>query len=229
MPPLAAEAAAQRTLRVGIDVGGTHTYAVLLDVADGSVLASAKVLTAPDDISSSIVAAVQRLQAAAALACAGLAGVRGVSIGTTQLVNALVTRSPALARVFVVRLCGPASGALPPFSGIPPDLLHTIGGGYLLADGAAACTHAGNAAMHACRHAAGGACCCCWGAAVGGYEYDGAEICPLSPADVDTAAAAILRCGRHRRVWSARARQPGARAPVFCAAAAEAAAAGTAR
>ena len=42
-------------------------------------------------------------------------------LGTTQLVNALVTRR-GLARVMVVRLCGPATRALPPLSGFPPGL-----------------------------------------------------------------------------------------------------------
>jgi hypothetical protein len=56
-------------------------------------------------------------------------------IGTTQFVNALV-QGTQLSKVFVIRLCGTSSMALPPFLGIPPELLQQIAGGYLLADGA---------------------------------------------------------------------------------------------
>ena len=37
--------------------------------------------------------------------------------------------------VAVLRLCGPASGALPPFVALPPDLAEVVCGHYKLASG----------------------------------------------------------------------------------------------
>jgi N-methylhydantoinase A/oxoprolinase/acetone carboxylase beta subunit len=55
-------------------------------------------------------------------------------VGTTQFVNAVIERKH-LAKVFVVRLCGSATAALPPFVGMPADLVRQISAGYLLAPG----------------------------------------------------------------------------------------------
>ena len=59
-----------------------------------------------------------------------------VNIGTTHFVNAVV-QNKNLSRVSVIRLCGPASRAVPPFSDFPPKLkdvifgsTHFVNGGY---------------------------------------------------------------------------------------------------
>eukprot|EP00775_Hariotina_reticulata_P011653 gene11653-11798_t len=115
-------------LRCGIDVGGTHTDAVLLSVAN-TVVATAKVKTS-SNVVSGIVAVLDKL------APDGLSSsnVSAVMIGSTQFVNALV-QGTQLSKVFVIRLCGTSAMALPPFLGMPANLLQQIAGGYLLADG----------------------------------------------------------------------------------------------
>jgi hypothetical protein len=55
-------------------------------------------------------------------------------LGTTQFVNAVIEQKH-LSKVFVVRLCGTATGALPPFTGMPCHLKQHISAGYLMAAG----------------------------------------------------------------------------------------------
>lgn len=55
-------------------------------------------------------------------------------LGTTQFVNAVIEQK-GLSKVFVVRLCGTATAALPPFTGIPLHLTQSISAGYMLAPG----------------------------------------------------------------------------------------------
>jgi N-methylhydantoinase A/oxoprolinase/acetone carboxylase beta subunit len=108
-------------MRLGIDVGGTNTDAVLVD--GRNVLASAKRPTTPD-VSSGIVSATLGVIDAAG-ADAGV--VDSVMIGTTHFANALVERR-GLLEVGVLRLAGAAGGALPPMTGWPDDLKQCIGG-----------------------------------------------------------------------------------------------------
>ena len=61
--------------------------------------------------------------------------VSAVLIGTTHFVNAIVQRSAELAPVAVLRLCGPATRALPPFVSLPADLAAIVRGHYCLASG----------------------------------------------------------------------------------------------
>lgn len=61
--------------------------------------------------------------------------VSAVLIGTTHFVNAIVQRSAELAPVAVLRLCGPATQALPPFVSLPADLARIVQGHYHLASG----------------------------------------------------------------------------------------------
>ena len=55
------------------------------------------------------------------------ADVDAVLVGTTHFVNAIVQRSADLSPVAVLRLCGAASHALPPFVSLPHDLATLIG------------------------------------------------------------------------------------------------------
>ena len=75
-------------MRIGIDVGGTNTDAVLMDSGPraDSVLAAVKAATTAD-VTSGIVAALDGLQARHAF---DPAEVRAVMIGTTHFINALV-------------------------------------------------------------------------------------------------------------------------------------------
>ncbi len=121
---------------IGVDVGGTNTDAVIL--RGNSVIAAAKRPTT-DDKTSGIVNAIR-----AALdglpdqsrRAEVLASVARVSIGTTHFVNAVLERdTKKLARVAVIRLCGSASRAIPPFADFPEDLRKIISGGVHLVSG----------------------------------------------------------------------------------------------
>jgi len=102
--------------RIGIDVGGTNTDAVL--VQDNEVVAAVKVPTT-EDVMSGVVAGLRRLLAEAGHDAA--AGLDAVMIGTTHFVNAVVQRRD-LVRVAALRICLPASASLPPMVDWPADL-----------------------------------------------------------------------------------------------------------
>lgn len=55
-------------------------------------------------------------------------------LGTTHFINAVIRRQ-GLAKVAVLRLCGPATVALPPFCDMPPGLCEAIGCSYHLLSG----------------------------------------------------------------------------------------------
>ncbi|MDR1514042.1 MAG: hydantoinase/oxoprolinase family protein, partial [Propionibacteriaceae bacterium] len=117
------------TLRVGIDVGGTTTDAVVVDEAD-RLVAAAKAATTPQPFDG--------IRRALAEVTAGVdpADVTHAMLGTTHLINALIERK-GLARVGVLRLSGPASTGLRPGVAWPTELAASIigptaivGGGF---------------------------------------------------------------------------------------------------
>jgi N-methylhydantoinase A/oxoprolinase/acetone carboxylase beta subunit len=113
------------SVRIGIDVGGTNTDAVLVD--GSTVLAGIKTVTT-EDVTTGIAAALAGLQSAMAH---DPASVQGVMIGTTHFINAIV-QGRDLAPTAAVRLGLPATAALPPMSGWPARLVAAIKGrGYL--------------------------------------------------------------------------------------------------
>ncbi len=107
-------------IRIGVDVGGTNTDAVVMD--GPRVLAWAKTTTTPD-ATSGLVAATRE-----ALARSGVAppAVRAVMVGTTRFTNAVVERRD-LAPTAVVRLGLPATLSVPPLTDWPADLRAAIG------------------------------------------------------------------------------------------------------
>ena len=107
-------------LRIGIDVGGTNTDAVILDPND-QVLASAKSPTT-QDVTSGI---DQALRAVLAESNVAPTAIRYAMLGTTHCTNAIVTRR-GLNRVGVIRLGAPATGAIEPLLTWPQDLRHTV-------------------------------------------------------------------------------------------------------
>lgn len=115
-------------MRIGVDVGGTNTDAVLMD--GSAILASTKQPTTAD-VSSGVSAAI-----AAVLAQGGIAAkaVRSVMVGTTHFTNALVERK-RLEPVGVLRLASPSGEALPPLTGWPADLADRVGGNVFLLPG----------------------------------------------------------------------------------------------
>jgi N-methylhydantoinase A/oxoprolinase/acetone carboxylase beta subunit len=105
--------------RIGIDVGGTNTDAVL--IAGSSVLAAVKSPTT-EDVLTGVVRSLGELVAAAPDA---LIGLDAVMIGTTHFTNAVVQRRH-LARVAAVRICLPASASLLPMCDWPTDLRDAV-------------------------------------------------------------------------------------------------------
>jgi N-methylhydantoinase A/oxoprolinase/acetone carboxylase beta subunit len=115
-------------IRIGIDVGGTNTDAVVMNGKE--VLAGVKAATT-GDVMSGVVAALN-----AALSAAGLepGAIDVVMIGTTHFTNAVVQRRD-LAQTAAVRLGLPATASLPPMVDWPDDLKAAIGGHYYMAHG----------------------------------------------------------------------------------------------
>lgn len=124
--------------RIGVDVGGTNTDAAILDIAafaqpGRGVLASHKAPTTAD-ITSGIEAAIEAVMKASKV---DQTRVLSVTIGTTHFINALIEAdSRRLDRVAVVRLCGPFTKQIPPFSDFPVGLRGILDGGcYYLPGG----------------------------------------------------------------------------------------------
>ncbi|KAI2926413.1 hypothetical protein CBS63078_2339 [Aspergillus niger] len=131
--------------RIGVDVGGTNTDAAILNAAPAAlpeqdlhrdqrrgVCASSKTPTTAD-VTSGICTAIVDVLAKAQIPAQE---VRSVAIGTTHFVNAVVEADPRrLSRVAVIRLCGPYTRAVPPFSDFPPRLRDIIGGPVFYLDG----------------------------------------------------------------------------------------------
>ncbi|WP_149084234.1 MULTISPECIES: hydantoinase/oxoprolinase family protein [Microbacterium] len=115
--------------RIGIDVGGTNTDAVILDERL-EVVASVKRPTTADT-GDGVAAAID-----AVLAASGVdpARIGHAMLGTTHCTNAIVERR-GLGRVGVLRLGAPATTAVPPLEGWPDDLRAAIGGHTFLLDG----------------------------------------------------------------------------------------------
>jgi N-methylhydantoinase A/oxoprolinase/acetone carboxylase beta subunit len=113
-------------MRIGIDVGGTNTDAVLV-TADNQVLTTTKTSTT-QDVTSGITTAIAALRAQAGF---DPADVQAVMIGTTHFVNALV-EAKRLAPTAVIRFGLPATSGLPPLVAWPRRLTEAIAGrGYL--------------------------------------------------------------------------------------------------
>lgn len=115
-------------MRIGVDVGGTNTDAVLMSV-DG-VLGKVKTPTTVD-VTSGIVTALSALLDQARVPPAE---VSAVMIGTTQFTNAVVERR-RLQPVAAVRLGLPATECLPPMIDWPADLAAMVGQHHYLVHG----------------------------------------------------------------------------------------------
>ncbi len=115
-------------IRIGIDVGGTNTDAVVMD--GDTVLAGVKAATTAD-VMTGVVNALKMVLAASGMAPSA---VDVVMIGTTHFTNAVVQRRD-LAQTAAVRLGLPATASLPPMVDWPEDLRATIGNHYWLAHG----------------------------------------------------------------------------------------------
>lgn len=107
--------------RIGIDVGGTNTDAVLID--NERVMRAVKAPTS-EDVTGGILEALTRLRGEPA----GQGDVDAVMIGTTHFINAVVQRRQ-LTPVGALRIGEPISGTLPPFCDWPADVAEIAKGG----------------------------------------------------------------------------------------------------
>ncbi len=117
-------------MRIGIDVGGTNTDAVMIEA--GQVRHAVKSPTTAD-VTSGISHALADLLGTAKVA---VSKIGAVMIGTTHFTNAVVQRRD-VSRAAAVRIGLPAAATLPPFVDWPADLrelvrgpVHMIRGGY---------------------------------------------------------------------------------------------------
>lgn len=112
-------------LRLGIDVGGTNTDAVVLD--GDQVVATTKIRTTPE-VTRGIVQAITTLSEGGNLETSAVAA---VMVGTTQFLNALIQRRQ-LAPTAAIRFGLPATAAVPPMVDWPVPFREAIAGqGYL--------------------------------------------------------------------------------------------------
>ena len=114
--------------RIGIDVGGTNTDAVLVE--EGSVAHAVKTPTTPD-VTAGIVAALALLARDPAVMDGAI---DAVAIGTTHFVNAVVQRRD-LTTVAAVRIGLPTGASLPPFCDWPDDLSQLVEGPVFMLEG----------------------------------------------------------------------------------------------
>lgn len=118
-------------MRIGVDVGGTHTDAVILD--GETLIAATKKLTSSDVITG----VTQALDAVLKDAAVATSRIKTVMIGTTQFTNAVIERRN-LARVAAIRIGLPSGRGLPPMIDWPDDIRRALDatsfqlkGGYL--------------------------------------------------------------------------------------------------
>jgi len=107
-------------MRIGIDVGGTHTDAVLLD--SQNVIASTKVLTS-QNVKDGVVNALDEILGQSGV---DYGDVHAVMIGTTQFTNAVVQRL-GLAPTAIIRIALPSGELVPPMIDWPDDIAAALG------------------------------------------------------------------------------------------------------
>jgi N-methylhydantoinase A/oxoprolinase/acetone carboxylase beta subunit len=152
--------------RIGIDVGGTNTDAVLLE--DARVVHAVKTPTTAD-VTSGVTEALRRLLdatakpgAASGSAPTATGAIDGVMIGTTHFTNAVVQRRD-LTRVGAIRIGLPSGASLEPFIDWPEDLAALVRGEVVMLEG--------------------------------GHEFDGRPLVPFDSAGMRAAARRIRGVG----------------------------------
>jgi len=110
------------TYRLGIDVGGTNTDAVILD-KDNQPVAKIKVATT-EDITTGILNALDGVLKESSVSPDEI---KYAMLGTTHCTNAIVERKN-LAKVGIIRVGKPATLSIKPLISWPEDLVKAIGG-----------------------------------------------------------------------------------------------------
>ncbi|MEY8189608.1 hydantoinase/oxoprolinase family protein [Peribacillus simplex] len=107
--------------RIGIDVGGTHTDAVLLDQYN-QVISETKSHTT-EDVSIGIYTAMRKIIDDAKVP---VEQIKYAMLGTTHCTNAIVERK-RLNKIAAIRIGAPATLAVKPLIGVPEDLCAVLG------------------------------------------------------------------------------------------------------
>lgn len=107
-------------MRIGIDVGGTNTDAVILD--GDRVIGACKSPTT-EDVSSGITSALTIVMGETGVPASQI---KAVMIGTTHFTNAVVERRRLL-EVAAIRIGLPATKGVPPMTDWPSDLADALG------------------------------------------------------------------------------------------------------
>ena len=107
-------------MRIGIDVGGTHTDAVVLDAQD--VIASTKVLTSAN-VRDGVVNALDEVLSESHVEHDAI---EAVMVGTTQFTNAVIERRE-LAPTAIIRIALPSGELVPPMIDWPDDIAKELG------------------------------------------------------------------------------------------------------
>jgi N-methylhydantoinase A/oxoprolinase/acetone carboxylase beta subunit len=115
-------------LRMGVDIGSTHTDAVIVD-EKATLLYAAKTVTTKD-VTSGVLSAMEKVIAQGA----DPTEIGAVMLGTTHGLNAIIERK-RLARVAVLRIGLPASAAIEPMLDWPADLKSAVDGGVYIISG----------------------------------------------------------------------------------------------
>ena len=116
-------------LRIGIDVGGTNTDAVILDRND-VLLAKFKTPTTPD----LTLGIFKALQSVLSQIPESKSRVTHVMLGTTHATNAILERRDLL-KVAVIRIGAPATMSIPPLMDWPDDLRKVVSAGEIIITG----------------------------------------------------------------------------------------------
>lgn len=117
-------------IRLGIDVGGTNTDAVLM--TGNEVIGSIKRATT-EDVASGITNAVSALLDKTKI---NAADISHVMVGTTQFINAFLQRKN-LTEVAAIRVSLPKTDGIPPMVAWPEDLIPILGSNIYMVKGGA--------------------------------------------------------------------------------------------
>lgn len=115
--------------RIGIDVGGTNTDAIILD--ENHHLIHAVKSPTSLDIKTGIETSLRKLLQEADI---DKTQITHAMLGTTQCTNAIVERKK-LAQVGVIRLGYPATASVAPYTSWPKDMVEKLSGRYALVHG----------------------------------------------------------------------------------------------
>ncbi|MEM8923686.1 MAG: hydantoinase/oxoprolinase family protein [Actinomycetota bacterium] len=118
---------ANQTLRIGIDVGGTNTDAVVIDHT-GAVVTATKVATTPEPLDG-IRASIEEV-----LPSIETADITKAMLGTTHPANAIIQRR-RLDKVGVLRLAAPSSLGVRPGAAWPSDICDLVIGAAAIIEG----------------------------------------------------------------------------------------------